>query len=214
MAKKQTSKRQEADAGLQLDSVDSRKRILDATIDEILENGVLGLRLASVAGRVGVTTPLIYKYFEDREDLIAEALGDRIERDYLDDIRLMSELFLPRRDGESTAERAYAKVPKPQDPWRVERRWLRLEAKAASRRLPALRKRLATVLETIEEAVAQLVEDGRRLSGNTSTVPARTLAWMFVSFSDGFTNVDLNEKWVTDADYRLLVLDLLERHVY
>jgi AcrR family transcriptional regulator len=214
MAGKSLSTRGKSRDTVPVEPIDSRRRILDATIDEILENGVLGLRLANVASRVGVTTPLIYKYFEDREDLIAEALGDRIERDYLDDIRLMSELFLPRRGGESTAERAYAKVPKPQDPWRVERRWLRLEAKAASRRLPALRKRLAKVLGTIEDAVAQLVEDGRRQSGNTSTVPARTLAWMFVSFSDGFTNVDLNEKWVTDADYRLLVLDLLERHVY
>mgnify|MGYP006280956549 FL=1 len=192
---------------------DSVTRIADATINEILKNGVLGLRLASVARQAKVSTPLIYKYFGNREGLIAEVLGARIERDYLDDIQQIAAL-LPTVSEDTNVDDVYALLPKPEDPWRYERRWLRLEAKAASRRIPALHARLQHAMQTIEIANTKIIDEARRHSGNKSTVPSRTLTWMFIAFADGFTNRDLIPSWVSDQDYHSLLVGILKEHVF
>lgn len=192
---------------------DSVTRIAEATIKEILEHGVLGLRLAAIARRANVSTPLIYKYFGNREGLIAEVLANRIEKDYLDDIQQIAAL-LPTITADTDVNDVYALLPKPEDPWRHERRWLRLEAKAASRRIPALHARLQHAMLTIETANTKIIDEARRHSGNTSTVPSRTLTWMFIAFADGFTNRDLIPSWVSDRDYHSLLTGILKEHVF
>lgn len=56
--------------------VDSRARIRAAAKHELHEAGILGLRVQDVANRVGTSVSLIYKYFEDRDGLLAQVLGD------------------------------------------------------------------------------------------------------------------------------------------
>ena len=193
---------------------DSRALIADATIREILKNGVLGLRLATVARNANVSVPLIYKYYGSREGLIAEILASRIEADYLIDTAQISTLKF-RSDGKiSNAAEVYNLLPKPEDEWRSARRWLRLEAKAASRRIPLLRERLARAMQNIEAENTRLIDEARRMSGNKSPVPTSTLTWMFMAFADGFTNQDMLPDWLTDDDYRQLIVSILNEHVY
>ena len=195
-------------------STDSRTRIADATIKEILKHGVLGLRLAAVAKSAKVSIPLIYKYYGSREGLIAEVLASRIEADYLIDTAQISTLSI-RTDGKaSDAVDVYGLLPKPQDDWRSGRRWLRLEAKAASRRIPLLRDRLAKAMKKIETENTRLIDEARRTSGNKSPVPTATLTWMFMSFADGFTNRDLLPGWVTDDDYERLIVSIMREHIF
>ena len=195
-------------------SPDSRARIADATIREILNKGVLGLRLATVAKKANVSIPLIYKYYGSREGLIAEILASRIEADYLIDTAQISTLNF-RTDGKtSSAAEVYDLLPKPEDEWRSARRWLRLEAKAASRRIPLLRERLARAMQKIEAENTRLIDEARRISGNKSPVPTSTLTWMFMAFADGFTNRDMLPDWLTDDDYRRLIVSILNEHVY
>ena len=54
----------------------TRERILKSAWTEIHQNGIIGLRLNSVAENAQVSVPLIYKYFYDRDGLLAEVLGD------------------------------------------------------------------------------------------------------------------------------------------
>jgi hypothetical protein len=107
-----------------------------------------------------------------------------------------------------------ALMPKPGDTWRRERRWLRVEAKAAAREIPALRAQIATAMANVEQATTLLIEKARSISGNQSKVPARTIAWMIIAFSDGFTNNDLAKDPITDAEYEPLIRDLLASHVF
>ena len=72
---------------------DSYQRIADATIDEILKHGVLGLRVAAVAELSGVSVALIYKYFGNRNGLIAKVLSERIASDYEKDNTIFFERF-------------------------------------------------------------------------------------------------------------------------
>ena len=57
----------------------TRKNILDSARTEVDQYGIIGLRLSSVAEKAQVSIPLIYKYFEDRDGLLAVVLGDWYE---------------------------------------------------------------------------------------------------------------------------------------
>lgn len=62
---------------------DRRSDLLDATITVIARRGVRGLRVQEVAAQAGVSVPLIYHYFGNREGLLSAALSavdDRADR--------------------------------------------------------------------------------------------------------------------------------------
>jgi AcrR family transcriptional regulator len=52
----------------------SRQAILDAASEAILEGGARALRVADVARRAGVSTPLLYYHFKSRAELVRAAL--------------------------------------------------------------------------------------------------------------------------------------------
>ena len=192
---------------------DSVSRIRRSALAEIQRSGILGLRLADVAAGADVSVPLIYKYFGDRDGLIGDVLGEIIERHFGEELTAIRRL-LEQVTARTVLEDVLPLMPRPDDPWRRERRWLRLEAKAASREIPALRDRISSAMSNVERATVDLVEKSRKLSGNTSLVPAKTVAWMLIAFSDGFTNNDLNEEPITNSDYEPLIRQLLATHVF
>lgn len=195
------------------DKVVSMRRIRDCALEEIRRTGILGLRLAEVAAAAEVSVPLIHKHFGDRDGLIADVLGEEIERQFRDDIAAIEALLRnPTKFAEPS--RLLALVPMPGQAERRERRWLRLEAKAAGREIPALRRRLRDAIAAVESSLTDLVVRVRGESGNTSSVPAVTIAWALVAFSDGFTNGDLSENQLTDEDYLPLISSLLHTHVF
>ena len=49
----------------------TRESILASARAEIDQYGIIGLRLSAVAEKAQVSVPLIYKYFEDRDGLLA-----------------------------------------------------------------------------------------------------------------------------------------------
>ena len=57
----------------------TRELILKCATAEIDAYGIIGLRLSSVAQKAQVSVPLIYKYFDDRDGLLAVVLGDWYE---------------------------------------------------------------------------------------------------------------------------------------
>ena len=57
----------------------TREKILASARAEIDRYGIIGLRLSAVAEKAQVSVPLIYKYFEDRDGLLAVVLGDWYE---------------------------------------------------------------------------------------------------------------------------------------
>jgi AcrR family transcriptional regulator len=192
---------------------DSVSRIRRSALAEIQRSGILGLRLADVAAGADVSVPLIYKYFGDRDGLIGDVLGEIIERHFGEELTAIRRL-LEQVTARTVLEDVLPLMPRPDDPWRRERRWLRLEAKAASREIPALRDRISLAMSNVERATVDLVEKSRKLSGNTSPVPARTVAWMLITCSDGFTNNDLSDEPITNSDYEPLIRQLLAAHVF
>lgn len=66
-------------AGKSHRSVESETAILRSARIEIEEQGILGLRVAEVAARANCSITQIYRYFTDRNGLLARVLGDIYE---------------------------------------------------------------------------------------------------------------------------------------
>lgn len=192
---------------------ESVQRIRKSALAEIQKSGVIGLRLAEVAAGADVSVPLVYKYFGDREGLISDVLGEIIERHFGEELSAIREL-LEKVTAETVLDDVLPLMPKPDDAWRRERRWLRVEAKAAARELPELSRRISIAMGNVEQATTQLIEKARAVSGNNSVVSARMVAWMIIAFSDGFTNNDLSSEPLTNAEYEPLIRQLLAAHVF
>jgi AcrR family transcriptional regulator len=60
-------------------SLESETAILQSARVEIEEQGILGLRVAEVAARANCSITQIYRYFTDRNGLLARVLGDIYE---------------------------------------------------------------------------------------------------------------------------------------
>jgi len=121
---------------------------LRAARHEIVESGILGLRVLDVAEKAGCSVALIYRYFNDRDGLLAAAL----ERFYLEDYDRM---FRAAEERLASAEQwslddVVAIVPKPHFPGSEKRNTMRAELFAASAHNPVLhRSRLGELSNTI-----------------------------------------------------------------
>lgn len=58
------------------DAAASQRRILDAALDEFARLGHAGARIDSIADAAGVSKPMIYSYFGDKEELYRAALRE------------------------------------------------------------------------------------------------------------------------------------------
>jgi AcrR family transcriptional regulator len=58
-----------------------REEILAATVDEVVERGLDSVRVADVAGALGVSRALVFYHFETREALLSAALEYAVDRD-------------------------------------------------------------------------------------------------------------------------------------
>jgi len=58
-----------------------REEILRATVDEVTESGFASTRVADVAGRLGISTGLVFYHFESKDALLSQALAYAAERD-------------------------------------------------------------------------------------------------------------------------------------
>lgn len=116
---------------------DTRTRLLEATVRIILERGIAAVRIDDVCAEVGVTKGSLYWHFENRQDLVRQALTEQLEQ-------LVGESTATYREGIKSApsdedEYLASLVPalaNPFDPEEVERRWQRVELMAASRHAP------------------------------------------------------------------------------
>jgi AcrR family transcriptional regulator len=192
---------------------DSVARIRASALTEIRKNGILGLRLADVAAGADVSVALVYKYFGDRDGLLAGVLGDVIVQQFEEELVGIEKLLESLANGVNFDD-VLRLMPKPDDKWRKERRWLRLEAKAAGREIPALAERIGRAMAEVEDATTELIKKARAKSGNKSTVPARTISWAIIAFSDGFTNSDIMPNRLDDENYLPFLTDMLKRYVF
>lgn len=190
----------------------SRERIHHCTLVEIEHSGIVGLRVANIAEAAGVSVALVYKYYKDRDGLLAAVLGKVIENFYLDDVRNIRQLV----DGSEqiTIDVLMQALPMPEDQVRVKRRALRTQIFAASEELPELRKAIGEAQKTINEAVCELIDEVRVRTGAKNSINADAISFAVQAMGFGFSLTDfINENPLTNAKYSEFMRDFLTRYL-
>lgn len=183
----------------------SRERIVEAARDEVLSKGILGLRVQDVAAKAKVSVPLIYKYFEDRDGLLAEVLGRMFEEIVLEYVEASEEYFAHLES--PTVDDLAAVFARPSEELRRGRRWLRVQIMAASMEIPALRERLSVVQGYINERTSQFMQMAQmRIAGRVVMSP-RALAIAVQATGMGLVLNDLvddDDKVTDDEHYEMI----------
>jgi AcrR family transcriptional regulator len=118
------------------------ERILNAVSEQLELSGIAGLRLRDVADRLNVSVPSLYRFFEDREAMIAAAYVRDFALQTFVDIDEMQQVFASAQSVEDYEEGL--------------RRWRKLAAIAATRHDAELMEQIASVQAEFTERVAAL----------------------------------------------------------
>jgi AcrR family transcriptional regulator len=192
---------------------DADERIRACTIAEIEKNGIVGLRVANIAKQAGVSVPLVYKLFGDREQLLATVLSELIETFYLTDINNIRAL-VERSNSNITVELLLQALPMPSDAFRLKQRKLRILIYAASYESPKLRKAVGKAQQTIQHATRDLVHLVRERSGSKVDVDEDVIAFVVQALGFSFSIHDINpDKPLSDATYREFMTDFINRYL-
>ena len=140
------------------------------------------VRVADICAEADVSPALIYKYFTDREDLIAEAYGRIIARFIAldrDEIREGIDLSAPELP-ETLATFIRSRLSRERD----DERWTRLEALAHGRVNPGVTQRIADLRRELVDELAGMALEAEPTWDATQ---ARAFAFLAFGMSVGLT---------------------------
>lgn len=188
----------------------SRERIVAAAQEEVELKGILGLRVQDVAERARVSVPLIYKYFGDRDGILAEALGAMFEEFVLQRLDHSEQYFLSLEA--PTIDDLVAMLALPRQDFRRTSRWRRVQILAASMEIPALRTRLGLAQTAIYDQLITFMDQvQRKMTGGQVVVSSAALAMLVQTYSLGFILNDLEDggSRVSDEEFMQLMHAML-----
>lgn len=193
--------------------ISSRERIYQCTLKEIEASGIVGLRVANIAEAANISTALIYKYYTDRDGLLAGVLGKEIEDFYLADINRIRSL-VESASANITVDVLMRALPMPEDVSRRKQRVLRMQIFAASEDLPELRKAIGIAQKNINDATRDLINDVRKSSGARNPIDADVISFAVQAMGFGFVINDANPDTPLNNDrYSAFMRDFLTRYL-
>ncbi len=193
--------------------VPARDRIVQCALDEIEKNGIVGMRVADVAMGAEVSVPLIYKYFRDRDGLLAEVLSSTIATNFLGDITTIHE-FVNDTMQRVTARDLADMMPMPNDPRRQRNRKLRAMAIAASYDIPKLAAAMDLRQREITQATTELVDSVRKRTKCTSKLSLDVVVLILQALGLGVIVSDVAPTTrPSDKDYKEYLVDFIGRHI-
>lgn len=183
--------------------VDSRARIIAAAKHELHEVGILGLRVQEVANRAGTSVSLIYKYFEDRDGLLAQVLGD-MHNERIDHWETLFSHALsdsmPR--GEYSVEDLLTNLPLPNSNIFQSLGWDRVQMLAALKENPKLRARIEQTTQRLFSLTLKVVANADT-SQHPNPGQHRVTSLAISSLNLIFINNDLlGDQKITDDEYK------------
>lgn len=193
-------------------ATDSRQRILDSARREIEQNGILGLRVADVARGADTSITLIYRYFKDRDGLLAQVLGDM----YVEFFRPYKALLehLQKPETTLTIQELVDAMPLPDNPAAHDRRWMRVQILAAAANNEPLRTRLAEATREYHATTRQLIELAREKIGYENPLSAKIYALILSMFNTMFVYNDmLGDDAITNVEYKQFMIDFFSYFV-
>lgn len=182
--------------------VDSRDRIIAAAKHELHEVGILGLRVQEVAKLADTSVSLIYKYFEDRDGLLAVVLGD-MHDERIDNWEKMFSGALsdtaPR--GQFSVEDLLKKLPMPNSTIFLEFGMDRIQMLAALNGNPKLRERIEQTTQRLFTLTLKVVNNADTSEKENNSFN-RVTALIISSLNLIFINNDLlGDHRINDEEY-------------
>lgn len=184
---------------------DPRELILRSARAEIEKNGILGLRVAEVAANAHYSVSIIYRYFGDRDGLLAQVLGDLYE-EILERVSGKMAESLPST-GPLSIEQVIALAPRPSQAYGQSDMRLRLQILAVAATNPLLEDRLKAIAQQRYSLMREWIAD------ITSRLPAdqpfdgRVVLVMIVN-QLLYYNTLLGDQAVTDDEYLAFIRDV------
>ena len=183
---------------------DSKTRILESARTEILKNGIIGMRVSDVARGADTSITLIYRYFVDRNGVLARVLGDMY-----DDFRLAFqtkvEAWLAVNDSISLEDFARL-MPNPVEETKHARDF-RLQVLATALENPELNERIKAVTTSTYRWMRDTIEANRhKLPVEERGFDARFMT--VIMFNLMFVYYDLvDEDKISADDYRAMLVN-------
>jgi AcrR family transcriptional regulator len=180
----------------------ARERILAAAKHELHEVGILGMRVQEVAKLADTSVSLIYKYFEDRDGLLAVVLGD-MHDERIDNWEKMFAHALsdtmPR--GGFSVEDLLGNLPMPNSPHFLALGMDRAQMLAALSGNPKLRERIEQTTQRLFTLTLKVIANAD-ISEKPNASRNRVTALIISSLNLIFINNDLlGDQRITDEEY-------------
>ena len=186
--------------------VDSRERILQATRARLNSGGILGLRVADVAKDADTSITLIYKYYRDRDGLLAQVLGDMYDEFRQ---RQMQRIETWLSQNETITFEQYADLtPNPAEETKIDRNF-RLQMLATALENEELRVRIKKTtndvykwtLETLKVARKKLPVEDQGFDGRFVSVIMFNMMFVFYDL--------LDDNKISASEYREMLVSHL-----
>jgi len=185
----------------------TREKILASARAEIDRYGIIGLRLSAVAEKAQVSVPLIYKYFDDRDGLLAVVLGDWYEG-FVFQYRSMIDNWIDSAEQISLEQFAHVS-PKPGAGAMQKDREFRLKVLATALENPQLHQRIRHLTNeahawgeaTMDRAIPKLPKGDRHFDRRFFSLLLFNTLFVFDDM--------LDTEPISDADYTEFLVDLI-----
>lgn len=176
--------------------LDTRSKLLNATIDAIASGGEGSVRVSTVATAVGVREPSVYHFFKNREALVEAAQIERYRRSYLEMMipfeaaALMSDTW---DDFERSVRKIFAAVYSPE---RVEIRSIRMNVMGAAQTSLAIAAAVIDINHESTESLARVMTFGQEKGWVTKDLDAMALSYWGIGQINGRVMAEMNPSQV------------------
>ena len=182
---------------------DSRERILQATRARIKQDGIIGLRVADIAKDAETSITLIYKYYRDRDGLLAQVLGD-MYAEFRAAFHAKIEGWLATKDS-LTLEEFVCLMPNPEEETKHARDF-RVQVLATALENPELHKTIKADTEAMYRWMRDTIEANRhKLPADDQNFDIRFFT--VIMFNIMFVYYDLvDEDKISADEYRAMLI--------
>ena len=176
--------------------LDTRAKLLNATIEAISSGGESSVRVSNVATAVGVREPSVYHFFKNREALVEAAQIERYRHSY-------SEMMVPFEaaalmadswdDFERSVRKIFAAVYSPD---RAQLRSIRKNVMGAAQSNPAIAAAVIEINHETAESLARVMTFGQERGWVTKDLDAMALAYWGIGQINGRVMAEMNPSQV------------------
>jgi len=168
------------------------QRIIAEARSIIEQRGEAALRVTELAERCEVAVGLLYHYFKDRNDIIANVRAQQFVEIAARDIDNFMNAVTANTTSTDLGNDTISIFGGVEEPQRVVSRWNRLAVLSAARHNPDLWNRIADEQAKLNDALVSTIELGQSMGLVDSTLDAKAIALMVEAIPLGLVLADLS----------------------